>query len=802
MNSNHYDHEHIKELKDLNQKLEAEIVARKKVEAALQEKAQFLDNLINTIPNPIFYKDAAGIYRGCNTAFEKYLGLSRDKIIGKSVYDMASKELADKYSEMDQTLFRNPGVQVYESKVRYADDTLHDVIINKATFTNTDGSLGGLIGVILDITERKATEEVLRKSEKKYRNLYQGSRDGYVMVNMEGNVLEYNKTFRDMLGYSDLELATKTDAELTPEKWHAMEASIVETQIIPNGFSDVYEKEYMRKDGAVLPVALRTYLVRDDGGLPLYMWAFIRDITDSKKAEELLKKSEGNFRLLAENAGDIIWTVDMQMRLTYISPSNERIFGFTKEEAMARTMREAYTPASYDLAMKLFADTMMRESRGENPSDLSVNIELELIHKHGHTVPVEVIFSFLRDNNGLPTGILAITRDISERKQAEKKIEKFMTELEISNTSLKLIKYELEAILDNIPGLVFFKDTHNNFIRVNKHLADAHHLSKDVFMGKNMSELYEADIAQKYWDDDLEVINSGKPKINIVEPWDTRQGRQWVLTSKLPYMDKNGKITGIIGVSLDITERINAEDKARQYAVELERSNRELQDFAYIASHDLQAPLRKIQSFGELLKKKCHAQLTDEGRDYIDRMQRSADNMSSMIESLLEYSQITSKHKPFMAVDLNKVIEETLSVLDIWLNKTGGRVEVGVLPVIEADLMQMRQLMQNLTVNAIKFQKPGVPPVVHIYSQTVNNQQEAESCRIFVQDNGIGFDEKYLDLIFQPFKRLHGKGEYEGSGVGLAICQKIVEKHNGSITAKSIRGEGATFVVTLPVKQK
>jgi len=237
----------------------------------------------------------------------------------------------------------------------------------------------------------------------------------------------------------------------------------------------------------------------------------------------------------------------------------------------------------------------------------------------------------------------------------------------------------------------------------------------------------------------------------------------------------------------------NAQDKLKNYAAELERSNKELSDFAYIASHDLQEPLRKISIFSDrVLEVKNSYNETQRG--YLERMGKAAGRMQTLIEDLLELSQVTTKGKPFEKVDLGKIALEVIDDLDAKLQTTRGKVTLGKLPRIEADPFQMRQLLQNLIENALKYHKKDIPPQVLLDS----NFSIKTGWTINIKDNGIGLNEKFADRIFIPLERLHGMSAYEGTGIGLAICKKIISRHGGSIFVKSQEGQGSTFTFTLP----
>lgn len=266
--------------------------------------------------------------------------------------------------------------------------------------------------------------------------------------------------------------------------------------------------------------------------------------------------------------------------------------------------------------------------------------------------------------------------------------------------------------------------------------------------------------------------------------------------------ENHGAPVGLRIVFLDISAQKKAEVKLKGYAEKLERSNRELQDFAFIASHDLNEPLRKIQAFGERLQKKCASALGQEGMDYIARMRGAAKRLQDMIGGLLEYARVAEAGAMFMPVDLEQLVCSVLSDLEWQIEKSGAQVSLEELPTLEADPGQMRRLFQNLIANALKFHGKQ-PSFIKISSRPLSGDDDESECRrIVVEDNGIGFEEIYAERIFSLFERLHGMSVYEGTGMGLAICRRIVERHGGSITAKSAPGKGSVFTITLPVTQK
>jgi PAS domain S-box-containing protein len=265
-------------------------------------------------------------------------------------------------------------------------------------------------------------------------------------------------------------------------------------------------------------------------------------------------------------------------------------------------------------------------------------------------------------------------------------------------------------------------------------------------------------------------------------------GPEWFAVKLGPIRDGE-KVIGLTMSLMDITD-------LKRTQLRLEQSNRELENFATVASHDLQEPLRKIQTFSERLTATCAEVLSPEGRDYLERMNNAAARMRTLIDDLLAYSRVSSRSHTYLRVNLTEVARGVLEDLEATIHQAGATVKVGAMPTVDAAPMQMKQLLQNLLSNALKFRRDDVAPVITLSGKA---DPDGRHCELRVEDNGIGFEEKYLDRIFNVFQRLHGRGKYEGTGIGLAICRKIAEQHGGSIHARSTPGQGSTFIVRLPL---
>ncbi len=352
-------------------------------------------------------------------------------------------------------------------------------------------------------------------------------------------------------------------------------------------------------------------------------------------------------------------------------------------------------------------------------------------------------------------------------------------------------------------AIVAVTDKHGIITYVNKKFCAISQYSEDELVGKTHRVINSHTHPKEFFADMWKTISAGETWEGEIHNRAKDGTFYWVNTTIVPFLDKDGKAERYIAVRYEITERKLAEEELIIYAKKLEVSNQELTDFASVAAHDLQEPLRKIQSFADRVKIISKNTIPADAVDYLDRVQTSARRMQTLINDLLTYSRVTTKAQPFVQISLERVLKEVCSDLEIRIEQSNGKVNFHNLPSIEADETQMHQLFLNLVGNGLKFHKKDISPIVDISAEIKNESSLGEGgsvCRILTKDNGIGFDEKYLDRIFTIFQRLHGRHEYEGTGIGLAVCRKIVDRHGGTITAESHIGEGATFIVCLPVK--
>lgn len=656
-----------------------------------------------------------------------------------------------------------------------------------------------------EIGDRLQIEEALLRSETRYRSLVEATSQTLWSANSQGELIPplplwsafTGQTEEELKGWNWLDAVHPDDRPHTIEVWSKAVAN-----------RSLYEVEYRlrRYDGEYRNTIARGVPILEADGSVREWIGTNTDITEKKEAEKALRESEQRYQTIARVSPVGIFQTDAAGNNTYLNNRACEITGLTAEEARGQGWSKTVHPEDRDRVTREWQQAI-RENR-------MFKSEYRWLRPDGTCSWVLCQSVALRDEDGEVTAYLGTLSDITERVQVETELRQYKENLErlveertaelgqayaqlqaTEETSRKN-EARYRAIVEDQTELICRFKPDGTLTFVNPAYCRYFKKKDSELVGKSFMPV----IPEEDWAAAETVLANLSPENPVVSlehrvimPDGDVRWQQW--TDRVVY-DGEGKAMEMQAVGRDISDRKQAEEELKAYAAKLEISNRELQDFAYVASHDLQEPLRKIQAFGDRLNSKYGDVLTDKGRDYLARMQNAAARMQTLIEDLLSFSRVTTKAQPYVPVNLKKIAAGVVSDLEVRIEETGATVEIGNLPTVDADALQMRQLFQNLIGNALKFHKKDVPPVVKLEAA-----REGKMYEIKVIDNGIGFEEKYSDRIFTIFQRLHGRSAYEGTGIGLAVCRKIVERHGGNITARSTPGEGATFILTLPVKQ-
>lgn len=679
--------------------------------------------------------------------------------------------------------------------------------------------LSPIVASIAQYVQRRRVEVAIRTSEERYRTLTEAIPQIVWNATPDGQVTYLNQRW---LEYTQLPLerirekgwlaaAHPDDQERVMNAWRNTVADA------PAGIVDRFRMEFRLRQGDTgeyrwfLTVAVP--LRRPDGGIDQWIGS-MADIHDQKTAAEVVRASEEKFRQLAESIPQLAWMTDAD---GYIFWFNQRWYdytGTTYQEMKGSGWQAVQDPAESPRVLTKFHAHI---KSGEPWEDTFA------LRRHDGAMRWHLSRARpIRDESGRVVRWFGTNTDVTEQRELEQK--------------LRAGEERFRTLTEALPQMVWTTNPAGEITFFNRRWEEYTGLRLDqMSVDQKQQEwggmVHPADVAQLRSEWQLAVAHQPERFTDEFRLKRASDGAyRWMLSTAVPLRNADGTLTEWVGSIIDIDdqkrqaenlehmvrqrtaalvdeidERRRVEERVRAVAAELARSNAELEQFAYVASHDLQEPLRKIQAFGDRLKNKFREQLPEGGKDYVDRMLTSAGRMRQLIDDLLSFSRVTTQTRAFAHLDLKKLVHEVVSDLSVRIEQTGGEVHVGELPEIDADPMQMRQLFQNLIANAVKFQRPGVPPVVEVRGELVTepinspDDQPIPCCKLSVRDNGIGFDPKYLDRIFQVFQRLHGREEYEGTGVGLAICRKIAERHGGTISATSRVGEGSTFTVILPV---
>lgn len=492
----------------------------------------------------------------------------------------------------------------------------------------------------------------------------------------------------------------------------------------------------------------------------------LRIDNERRKAQEELLQSEKKYRALVDEVNDGIFAVDDKGVITFANSALARIHGLQDpEELLGRNFME-FLPAGLRAEME-------NELRSTAESgDVPEARELPIVRGDGRTALIEVRPAPVMDG-GRVTGVRGVVRDITGRKEAEER--------------LRQSEKTLQKVLDSLPCGVVIVGRDKKVRYLNQvALALTGHESEEQVVGKLCNEVFCP--AEK---DECPIIDLGQEIDNAERVLLTADGREIPVLKSVVPVELNGEEV-LLETLIDITERREAEERLQKYADELRRSNGELEHFAYIASHDLQEPLRKIAGFTELLAKRYTGKLGPDADRFVAHVVDSTSRMRALINDLLSYSRITTRGKELSPVDLNPVLERVLSDMELAIKESGASVVSDTLPTVAADESQMGQVFQNLISNALKFRGAEQPMV------RISAGRRDGDWVLSVRDNGMGFEPEYSERVFLMFQRLHARTEYPGTGIGLALCKKIIERHGGRIWVEPEPGKGSTFHFTIP----
>jgi PAS domain S-box-containing protein len=666
-----------------------------------------------------------------------------------------------------------------------------------------------------------------------------------------GRIEWVNRAFIETTGYTLAEAQGHTPGKLLQGKDSDPKIVNFMREQLRSGQGFTTEIINYSKSGEAYWVAIEVQPVFDDSGNLINFIGIETHINERKLSEKRIRDSEAFKTGILETAADAIISTNTLGIIIEYNPAAERIFGYTRSQAIGQKLVDLLIPSQYRLTYEKALEAQittaslpehLREAyylgisqfalRDERPNPNG--FELIALRSDGSEFPIEVAVTSLKQNDALI--FTSYIRDITERKTAETQLRKYAQDMEIINLDLFTKQSRLSALLaivaDNLDieqqiqrvvesGTWAFKMQVGIFARLTRETLKLETIYSPVI---SFSLPLAVDFSNTIIRQTLNassIVSYRSAETNIPSCFESypvyaflgikieRMGKPYGI---LAFMSDDIMMEDISESDLDFLnlisrwlsvslERNEARKELQDYARELERSNRELQDFAYISSHDLQEPLRKIQAFGSRIENRYKNVLDERGVDYLQSVQNAANRMQLLIEDLLSFSRISSKAKPFASCDLNKVLTGVLSDLEIRIEECHAQFEIAALDTITADEIQMRQLFQNLIGNALKFRHPERVPLIKIAGTSVEQEDETYY-EIRISDNGIGFEQKYSDRIFGIFQRLHSKEEYQGSGVGLAICRRIVERHRGAIVADGSLNVGAIFTVKLPVNQE
>ncbi|AQG79732.1 PAS domain S-box protein [Spirosoma montaniterrae] len=672
------------------------------------------------------------------------------------------------------------------------------------------GEIYAILDVAVDVTGQILTQQELERQKTYLQNALAIADLGTFAVDVSTNTGTYSENIQRWFGLP----STMAPMEVIIDKVHPDDRHLVRKIINQaKGGNDETQHDFVyRVIGSSEDelVYLRSLgKMQDADGETKSIIGIIENVTAQIQARQAIEKSEQNLRSIVESAPFPIGVyVGREMRIQLANQSIIDVWGKGNDvigKRYAEILPELKNQQIYEQLDRVYLTGVPFHAKNQR-----VDIVVD-----GVLQPFYFNYSFtpMYDASGQIYGVMNTAAEITDLVMAKQQVEEAEANLRAAVELAELVTWRLNIKQGTVSYSPRFMDW-LGFSTDTATLDEAFNPVPDDYR-KSVARALEATWqpgSSGFYDNEHPVVNRLTGQMRIIHA-----------QARLVY-DANGNPAFLNGTAQDVTEQRRVQQELERQVAErtqqlqmlvldLERSNRNLQQFAYVASHDLQEPLRKIQSFGDLLKSQYAAQLGD-GVDFLSRMQTASNRMSTLIKDLLTFSRISTQQEDATEVSLAEVANTTLSDLELTIQETGAVVEVGALPTILGDRSQLGQLFQNLISNALKFRRTTasgqpVTPVIRLEAEQVSANELPATVRptrlatvyyrIDVADNGIGFDTKYLDRIFQVFQRLHGKSEFAGTGIGLAICEKVVANHGGAITATSQLGQGATFSIYLPV---
>ncbi len=739
-----------------------------------------------------------GTIQSFNAAAEKMLGYTAAEVMGKVTPAILHEptEVAAQAQRLSAELQRTiePGFEVFVAKAKLGqasedqwtyirkDGSRFPVLLSVTALYDRSEQIIGFLGIAKDITEQKQYEAEIHQIAQRLSLATASAQLGIWDFDVAKSQLVWDDRMYALYGiqadqfsgaYEAWQAGVHPDDQAASHG--AVQAAIAGTKDFHTEFRVLWpngETRYLEAHGIVQRAA---------DGIPLHMIGVNQDITERKQTEKQLIDITAALDQTA-----IVAITDVQGTITFVNDKFCEISKYSREELIGQNHRILN---SGHHSHQFFNELWQTIAQGK-----IWRAEIKNRAKDGSFYWVDTTIVPFLDSQGKPYQYLAIRKDITARKAGE---------VELQKLSMIASQTDNVAIVTDAQGRIEW--VNESFSRVTGYtLPEVRGQKPGSFLqGPKTSQDTVAKI--RY------ALASHEPFLGEILNYRKDGSAFWIQLQINPVFDDRGTLIQFISIESEITTRKEIETRLRKevagsvrelrsLARRLEISNRELQDFAYVASHDLQEPLRKIQAFGDRLKSTCQDSLSEKGLDYLERMLNASSRAQILINDLLAFSRVSTKAQPFEAADLAEILAGVLSDLEVRIEQEGATIEADDLPVIEAEPLQMRQLLQNLISNALKFRAEGIASVVQVRSRVYTDKGQ-DWCEIRVIDNGIGFEQKYADRIFQIFQRLHGRGSYEGTGVGLSICRKIAEHHGGTLTAVSQPNQGATMIFTLPVHQ-